>query len=352
MLSPVLPPIDPGIELVPGSIRAVTKATETTSTDMFMVKPHEIRILDGFNIRIAGTKRYKERVEEIANSIATEGFYRDKPVVCYVAKDADDKDAYFLLDGHMRMAAIQAIIDRNGTPPERVPVLIKPPGTSMADMTVALFKTGDGLTPYEKALGVARLRGLSVDDKDIARRVGVSKRYLDELAMLLAVPEKLKKLLASDRISGTLVMQEIREKGYKVAIEDLFGAAAATSETEPVEGEKPAGKKAAGKKAAGKKSADRITKRTVDRVAKQKRAASGDTTPRPAKDGAFKYEFSAKAGDTVELSVIAPFTSLYSGDWYDLSDMPAGQARITSKIKVKLTGYRKPEAAAVDTGGL
>lgn len=324
-----IPPADLKFTIEPGSARAVARAGKTATTDMLMVPPAEIHIMEGFNLRVTGTKRWKDRVEFLANSIETEGFYKDEPLSCYVGKDDTGADRYFLVKGHCRMAAIALLAEKGKAIPERVPVVLKPPGTSAEDLTVDLFKTGQDLTTYEKALGVKRLDGMGFTPEEIRKRTGVTKRYADELRALLGLPLNVRRLLAEDRISGSEAMAQVREKGQTAAAQDIEAAAEAIDKAP--EESRPRGKKAAD---------GRITRGTIERVAARKEA-SAERTPRAPRDGAIKLNFTGKPGQVVPLSEIALFQTLYGGDWFDHGE-EQGTVRIMRRVQFKLAAYRKP----------
>lgn len=324
-----LPPIDLGFTLEPGSIRGIIREAGVTTSDMFYVEPHKLQVVEGLNLRIRGTPAYKAAVKRYADSIQEEGWYKDKPLTGYAGK-SDGKDVIFLVDGHTRMEALEVIKARGGDVPEKVPVIMMPPNTSIDDVVVRMFKTGEDITPYAKALGIKRLQGMGVDDKVISKRVGLSKRYMEELVGLLALPPKIRNLLAADRLSGTETMAQIRELGQAAAVEAISGAAASVPEGE------------------------KVTRKTIARATTAAATAAADegrpaATPKPLRDGALKIAFDLKPGEIVPLVSISPLLKLFGGDWYDL-DEKAGEAKITARIKVKLSAFRKPPAT--DTQGL
>ncbi len=303
---------------------------------MKMIPPGQIMVMEGFNLRVKGTKFHDEQVKKWADSIEAHGWFRDEPATCIVGKH-EGKDVYFLVDGDTRMLALDLLQSQGKPIPEKIPVLLMPPETSVEDMTFRLMRSGTAKTPYELALGVQRLKAMGVDEKIIHTRVGITKRYMDELLSLLSAPAKIRNLLAANTISGTLAMQQIREKGKVGAAEDI-GAAAEELAKEPAA--KQAGKKAA---------SGRITKSTIERVAARKQAATG--AARAPKPGALNIALKAKPGDKLTLGAVLPFQRFYDGDWYDLDDA-AGEVTIKARINFKITGMRTLPRAAVDTGGL
>ncbi len=346
-----VPPVDLKLDIEPGSARQLLRGGDTTTTDMLMVPPTHIRIIEGYNLRVTGTRRWNERVREIADSIKANGFLKDEPLSCYAGKDEKGESRYYLIKGHCRMAALDLLNGEGETIPERVPVILKPPTTSAEDLTVDLFKTGNELTGYEKALGLKRLDSMGLTAEEIKKRVGISKRYGDELRALLALPRPIQKLLAEDRLSPTEAMAQVREKGQRAAVADIEAAASDQDETA-----KAAAKKAGAKgkaPAKDKKAAEgRVTRAQIERVAARKQPA--ERTPATAKEGRLTLEFKARPGDTTTAASIRPFENIFNGDWFDHGEV-AGVVTIVRQVRFKIVAYRKPDApapAGPDTQGL
>jgi len=315
-----IPPTKLKLELDPGAERALLREHpgEIGTSKLLMVPPSLIHIIPDFNLRVRETEKYKRRIQSIANSIQSEGFYQHEPVTCYIGKDEDDADTLWLTDGHCRMAALALLEATEGAEvPVRIPVMVVPKSSNQADLTVAMYKTGEPLTTYEMALGVVRLEKLGLTDEEIARRIDVSKRYLADLRSLLVVPTKIRNLLAADLVSATLVLQEVRERGPKEAAGVLAEAAKAVEGT-------------------GK----RATKKDVQRAANGHEGGESEPgVPHEVKPGTYKLDFAATAGTEVPVTQIDLFAKLFGGDWYEHTTI--GQVRMTSDIKIKMTVTRK-----------
>lgn len=191
---------------------------------LLMVSPGRLQVAEGFNIRNADTAAYREGIKTLADSIEAEGFYRHKPFVGVVT--APDNQIT-ITDGHRRLAAINLLRDEGRPVPETVPVILNPSGTSLVDLTVALAKTGEGLTPMELAALCKRLQGLGVEDPEIARRVGITPKYFGNLMLLLSAPRKVQRMVAEGKVSATLAIDQLRTAGKDGAAVALTQAVAA-----------------------------------------------------------------------------------------------------------------------------
>lgn len=217
-MSKTLPTTDTVIsDLVPGSVKAAMKEAGASSADLWMVPYDQLRVIDGFNVRVR-TPDYIAHVKSIKDSIIANGFYRDKPLEGYVGKDEEGHNVIFITGGHTRHEAVGLAI-AEGHEIDSVPVIVKPQGTSQEDLTVALVtgNTGRPLTPIETAIVIKRLIGFGMDEKTIAQRLGYGKQYVTDLLSLLAAPAAVRKLVESGKVSATLAISEIKKDPKQAA---------------------------------------------------------------------------------------------------------------------------------------
>ena len=313
-----LPAQDYNTEFEPGTVTAAVKSGEIKESrgtaTLLMVPPDKIHIADGFNVRTLGTAEYQAGIEALANSIETEGFYRHKPITCAPTKMEDGTQGLTVTDGHRRMAAVNLLRETGRQVPELVPVLLEPPGTSMIDRTVALAKTGAELTPLELATVCKRLQGLGVEDKDVAKRLSITPRYLSSLYVLLSAPRKVLGMVAAGKVSATTAIEELRAKGTG-AIESL------TTAVETAE----------------KKGKTKATRKDV--------APAQADTPEPSGWTSETFKFKAKRGDSVSTDTIRLFKAVFGGCWWDTTG-EENVVEITEDISI--TVVAKHRAAPAD----
>ena len=199
--------------LTAGNVKAAMKDAGAVSADLWQVAPDRLRVLEGFNARVKNDA-YTARVRWIADSIKANGYYKDKPLSGFVARE-DGVDVIYVTGGHRRHEAVHLAISE-GVDVPHVPVVIKPKGTGMEDLTVDLIvgNEGEPLTTYEQAVVCKRLAGFGWDSKEIARRVGYSTaQYVDGLLALAGAPLPIRKMVIESVISATTAIEAIKKHG-------------------------------------------------------------------------------------------------------------------------------------------
>lgn len=218
------------IKLAAGSVEPAMKAAEAKSTKLYRVPVSAIKTIPGFNVRVQSADYIAHR-DMIADSIRTNGFDQTKPLAGYVAKEGD-KNVIYVTDGHTRLDAVQAInADDNDVTIQSLPVLVHPADKSLTDLTVALHtsNTGRPLSPFELGVVVKRLmKDEGADKAEIASRLAVTPRYLDDVLLLVNGPKEVRTAVLEGTVSSTLAIQELRKDPEK-AVEKITAAAAKAS---------------------------------------------------------------------------------------------------------------------------
>jgi len=221
-------PVQELVEMFPGNIKKAMSEAGASSGDLWKVPRSAIRIIPGFNVRDPADD--PEYVNELAELIRENGYQQDQPLAGYVAKEGDQHIIY-LTDGHHRLAAIDLLI-AEGLEFGKLPVVVKPGGTSMEDVTFSLYisNTGKPLTPFQVGLLCKRLVGYGVDEKTIAQRFKfkAGKRYVDDLLSLVSAPKTVRDLVVSGKVSSTMAIQVLRDHGSEAA-ETLIAAVEAAN---------------------------------------------------------------------------------------------------------------------------
>ena len=76
-----------------GNVKAAMKEVGAVSAELWQVTPDKLRVLEGFNARVKNDT-YTGRVRWIADSIKVNGYYKDKPLSGFVAREGDDNVIY------------------------------------------------------------------------------------------------------------------------------------------------------------------------------------------------------------------------------------------------------------------
>lgn len=203
--------------LFAGSATAGLK--DAKRTDLWKVPRDKIKVLDGFNVRIKN-EAYWQQVRIYADSMKANGFFLDKPIAGFVAK-VNGENIVYVTDGHTRLDSFDLAVSE-GAELDRVPMVVKPQGTSMEDLTVALVVSNNGrqLTPYETALVCKRLMKYGMDEAEIAGKIGLSKLHVANLLLLVSAPREITNLVQEGKVSSSLAVATLKTHGDK-AIEVL-----------------------------------------------------------------------------------------------------------------------------------
>lgn len=218
-----LPSTDFNETLTPGNARAALKDAGATRAEGFMLDIDEIMVLEGFNPRVIGAD-YSKHVDQIADSILANGFLPGKPLTVHAVTETPEEGSepvtvFYVVDGHTRLAAARKAIEK-GAEIKTLPVVLTPAGTSLADLTIQTVlnnNTTKPLSPIELAVVVKRLTNYNVEKAEIARRLSITPRYIDDLMLLLGAPSVIQEAVRSGKVSATLAVQEIRQHGDKAA---------------------------------------------------------------------------------------------------------------------------------------
>ena len=206
--------LDVDTQLVQGNTKAAMKAAGASSRDLWQVEFGQLRIIPGFNTRIKNAA-YFAHVRNIADSIKAEGYYQDKPMAGFVAKE-NGQDVIFVTDGHCRYDAVELAISE-GAEIVRIPVVVAHQGTSMEDLTVALVRANSGkpLEPYEIGMVCKRLTRYNWEIETIAQRLGFSEKYVEGLLLLMGSQIEIRNMVQNDEVAASTAIEAIRKYGEK-----------------------------------------------------------------------------------------------------------------------------------------
>jgi hypothetical protein len=232
-------------ELNPGNLKDAMKAAGASSGDLYKVPVDQLRIIEGFNVRVHNAK-YFAHVESLADSIVAEGYFVHKPMSGYIQRDeATGESLVYIYDGHSRLLALPIAnkkLAALGRPlVTEIPVITTPAKKGkdfirMVDLNVAMVQ-GNKSNPhsaYECAVVCKRMAEAKEPVGEIARRLGFSTEWVNSLLMLMSAPKELRERVANDELTVTLAVQLLKEHGEEAAemVEDA--AAAKSAEGKPV----------------------------------------------------------------------------------------------------------------------
>lgn len=305
-------------EFNPASINdAITASGAKKSGKLLLVPVEAIKIVPGFNLRVTDSVEYAKGIEELAESIQLEGFYPSKPISGYAA-EMDGETVIVIIDGHRRYAATLAAIE-HGADIETLPVVLKDPKVTDLDLAVSLHKENASvpLTMLERAVLAHRMLRGGETEEDVASRLQVTTRHVNDLKVLIAAPRAIRDLIKEGRLSASEAVIQLRKDPTG---EKLLEAA------------DKAEKKAAEKEAAKGAKDSRLTKQTIE-----------DGGAPKIKLQTMRINFRAEEGSTFLLEDAEPFLGLLGEDWFKNARKKAERIALeTVEIEVKI---RRPKSA-------
>lgn len=225
----VVPSADFNVEFVQGGMKAAMKDAGAKSRDLLMVPVDNIKIVAGLNPRIHDAA-YESHIEEIKESILTDGFYQHHPLGGYAGKEGTGEESItfiYLTSGFTRYEAARRA-NAEGAGIEELPVVLRPNGTNMVDITVGFDSDNraERLRPYEKAIVAKRLIGYGQDEEQVAAKLKVSEQYVKDLLYMLSMPQGVQDMVISGATTLHTAVTVGRKHG-KEALAVLKGAAGA-----------------------------------------------------------------------------------------------------------------------------
>ncbi len=172
-------------------------------TDLLHIEPSRLKIEDGFNVRYD----YGD-IEGLAKSILENGV--KVPLRVHKEKGSD---FYIVTDGHRRSKAIDLAV-KMGAKDLLVPVI--PEGRSVNDESRAIgmivYNGGKPLTLLEEALVYERLVNFGWTQANIAKKVGKTATHISNCMLLCGASTATKKKIVENKVSASLVIEELKRK--------------------------------------------------------------------------------------------------------------------------------------------
>jgi ParB/RepB/Spo0J family partition protein len=193
--------------------RAATRLrdlAEPGGSDVLRFNPEKIEVEPGHNPRNFDTPEMRARLDELKTSIAASGVHLPLMV-------RFDAGRAILVDGETRLRACLELI-AEGTRIRTVPVIsVKGADEEQRIMLALTANTGRPLTQVESGHAFQRLIGHGWTPTDIAAKIGVSKRYVDEALELFDAPKVVKQMVAEKTVTVGRAIAEVRKHGTNAA---------------------------------------------------------------------------------------------------------------------------------------
>ena len=192
--------------------------------DLFMFRPEQIHVTEGFNKR-HHTPEYETGIKELMGSIRENGIL--EPVTIYV-----ENDTPFLTNGHRRMDATMRLV-AEGVTGLLVPCRVEAKGTNDADRALSMITRNSGIpfSPIETAEVCKVLIGFGWSNAKIAQKTGFSLTHVDNLLTLLSAPQEALDMVDQGKVAASTVTAVVKEHGAKATVEILKEASAVAAAT-------------------------------------------------------------------------------------------------------------------------
>jgi len=170
------------------------------------ISPNDVHVEKGFNSRDYSLAENKNHLESLKASIRAVGVLQPVWV-------REDKDKFYLVDGETRLRAVLELI-AEGLPILKIPAKIVDAGNEIERKLLSLTANqGKPLGKWEVGTAYKQLEGWGWTLEQIAERVGQTERYVREAIELSNVPQEVKVLLSSGKITPRLALKTVREEG-------------------------------------------------------------------------------------------------------------------------------------------
>lgn len=196
------------------------------SGSFWRIPLESVKILPGFNVRESSPENAAQvqhlKALMLAEHHATGGNgWKDAfpAEVCVF-----NGEVFIANNGHTRFAAAKLANEEVPGAVTSMPAVPKPAGTTMEDLTVGLMTANAGkpLTPLGQAIVAHRLSTqFGRTNEEIAEKLGMTSKYVGQLLLLANAPQTLLDMVAQGKLSASLAIQKLMEKGSAAAEAEL-----------------------------------------------------------------------------------------------------------------------------------
>jgi ParB family chromosome partitioning protein len=201
-------------ELTAASHKSVIAGHAMIKSDMYLCPVEDIKILPDFNPRIQDDA-YRAHIRGLADSIAANGFFLDKPLAGFGAIEGK-KAVIYVTDGHCRLAAVKLAIDE-GAPISEVPLVLCDKSTTMEDLTIQLVRANEGkrFSPMELAVVCKRLSSFGWKPVKISEKLSMTPEYVNQLLTLAGAPNAIREMVQQGEATAAVALGALRAHGEK-----------------------------------------------------------------------------------------------------------------------------------------
>lgn len=180
---------------------ATTDILETKKKDLFLIDPRNVEIQSDFNGRQTFDEEAMTQLKESIKAVGVK--------VPILVKKMYGTDKFALINGERRVKASMELIAEGHE--LRLPATIFTGNDTDAIVSMLITNDGVKLSLVEEAEVMTRLSNLGLTQKEISAKTGRTTTQLSSLKTIQNAPQKVKKLIAENKISSTTVISLLRE---------------------------------------------------------------------------------------------------------------------------------------------
>lgn len=190
------------------------------------VSLEDLRIYKGLNPRLPSAQ-WESHINELARSIAENGFWEFKPLYTFAAKNGKN-NVLFIADGESRYRAALKARDELGADIDLIPVRLAPESMSIEEIIMQLAPANEAraFSPLEKGLLAQRMIAYRKTVPEIAVNLKCSTEYVHQLLQLAAAPSKVRQMVSDGAVPAAMAIEVMRGPEPEKAVENLQKAVA------------------------------------------------------------------------------------------------------------------------------
>lgn len=310
------------VEIPKGDAKQAATKAGGKSKNYVMLPIESIKEYPGFNVRLVEGPDFEADLHRLKDSINDGGFWPTNPLSVLASLDAGGEDVIYVTKGHRRLRAARLAVAEGTEGLDFLPCIFEASDMDMETLNAQIdveSATVRKLLPLERAVIVKRMRREKHSVEEIASKLGITPRYVNDLELLIDSPKEIRELVATGKVAAAEAVKKLR-KNAETAVEELQAR--------------------------------------VDRATERGRTSSspGDDGPQRPKVKLFKTSFSVDGveGDEVSAENVEAIAHFFpDGDWY-AKTRSKKRFKLTETIKCVVTTWRaaKPEeeGAAAEEG--
>ena len=217
-----------------GNKRSFVANVATKRSFVDFVPLELLEVYPGHNSRDMDAMDVQFHIDEIAASMASEGWRETDPAIVWVEADKAGNEHIYVSNGECRRLAAHRAIEKHGAANlSSVPVIVEPKGTTARDrvLTPVISNNGLPLKPYEQAKTFKNALNLGMTVGEIAKKTGFTSARVSQLLSFASMPTAVVEAVKEGKISEYLVRDTKSKAASAEELEQTITAALRIAET-------------------------------------------------------------------------------------------------------------------------